>query len=174
MFIVFAGLPGTGKSTIARNAAERLNAIYLRIDSIEQAIRSSGIMAPGTDLGAAGYMAACRIASDNLRLGHTVIADSVNPIKITRDAYKEVAAQEGSKLIDVEIICSDKAKHRERVETRQATVDGLKLPSWEEVERRHYETWDRPRLQLDTAILSAEECVERIRAAVARARKSTS
>jgi predicted kinase len=38
---VFSGLPGTGKTTISRDLAASLNAVYLRIDTIEQAIRSS-------------------------------------------------------------------------------------------------------------------------------------
>ncbi|EEQ16447.1 Uncharacterised protein [Yersinia frederiksenii] len=41
MLIIFSGLPGTGKSTIAHLLAERLKAVYLRIDTIEQAIRSA-------------------------------------------------------------------------------------------------------------------------------------
>ena len=39
MLIIFGGLPGSGKSTIARALALRLGAVYLRIDTIEQAIR---------------------------------------------------------------------------------------------------------------------------------------
>lgn len=39
MLIVFGGLPGTGKSTIARALARALRATYLRVDVIEQAIR---------------------------------------------------------------------------------------------------------------------------------------
>ena len=42
MLIIFGGLPGIGKTTIARELASQLGAIYVRIDSIEQAIRDSG------------------------------------------------------------------------------------------------------------------------------------
>jgi predicted kinase len=41
MLIVFAGLPASGKSSIARALALELGAVWLRIDSIEQAIRES-------------------------------------------------------------------------------------------------------------------------------------
>ena len=77
MFIVFAGLPCTGKSTIARALAVELGAVWLRIDSLEQAIRESGVV--DGDLNDVGYRAAYAVAEDNLRLGRTVIADSVNP-----------------------------------------------------------------------------------------------
>ncbi|MGO6670405.1 AAA family ATPase, partial [Rhizobium ruizarguesonis] len=43
MLIIFGGLPGSGKTTIARALAERLNAVHVRVDTIEQAIRASGI-----------------------------------------------------------------------------------------------------------------------------------
>lgn len=162
MFIIFAGLPGTGKSTIAQTLANRLGATYLRIDSIEQAVRSSGILGPQPDVGPAGYMAAYRVAADNLRLGHIVIADSVNPLRITREAFRAVAEKAQAGFLEVEVVCSDKNMHRERVESRDSTVDGLILPSWEEVETRHYESWESPRLQLDTARFSVAQCVERI------------
>jgi predicted kinase len=42
MLIIFGGLPGVGKTAIARELARKLGAVYVRIDSIEQAIRNSG------------------------------------------------------------------------------------------------------------------------------------
>ena len=135
---------------------------YLRVDSIEQAIRSSSILPLDTDMGPSGYIAVSRVAADNLRLGNSVIADSVNPIGITRAAYREIAEQVGVRIVEVEIICSDPAAHRHRIETRRSTVEGLVLPTWKEVEARHYEAWDHPHVQIDTAHLSVEQSVAKI------------
>src|ERR1700730_8128564 len=90
MLIVFGGLPGTGKTTLARAFAQRRRATYLRIDTIEQALRSSEMLAG--DVGPAGYMVAYALAEANLRLDGIVVADSVNPVAITRDAWRKVAA----------------------------------------------------------------------------------
>ena len=170
MFIIFGGLPGTGKSTLASQVADRLGGTYLRIDSIEQAIRSSDVLPEGGDVGAAGYLIAYRIAADNLRAGRVVVADSVNPLSITRQAYREVAEGAGVGYLEVEIVCTDAATHRARVERRLPAVEGLTLPTWEQIKSRHYEAWDRPRLQIDTAAMSVDDAVETIVAAFARLR----
>lgn len=162
MFVIFAGLPGTGKSTIAQQLAREVGAVYLRIDSIEQAVRASGLMAPDAEMGPAGYLAAYRIAADNLGLGRIVIADSVNPIRITRDDYRAVAERAGVRFLEVEVVCSDRAEHRRRVEGRTSSVEGLTLPNWQQVEGRCYNAWDRERLVIDTAVLSPAESVARI------------
>jgi predicted kinase len=104
LLIAFGGLPATGKTTLARALAQRLGAGYLRIDTIEQALRSHSA---ATDPGAAGYGIAFRVAADNLNLGGPVVADSVNPLRITRDAWLAVADQSSAKIVEVEVICSD-------------------------------------------------------------------
>ncbi len=149
MLIVFGGLPGTGKTTIARALAEARHATYLRIDTIEQALRSSGRLIG--DVGPAGYMAAYALAEANLWLGRSVVADSVNPLAITREAWRKVAADAASPIFEVETVCSDAGEHRRRVETRSIDVAGLIPPTWQEVLDRDYEPWDGPHLVLDTA-----------------------
>jgi Mrp family chromosome partitioning ATPase len=43
VLVVLGGLPGTGKTTIARQLAAKLQALHLRIDTIEHALRTSGV-----------------------------------------------------------------------------------------------------------------------------------
>ncbi len=128
MLVIFGGLPGSGKTTIARALAKRLGATYVRLDTIEQALRNSGMLRD--EVGPAGYMVAYGIAGDNLKLGNTVIADCVNPISITREAWSQVAQRAAVSAIQVEVICSDKVEHRRRVETRQTDIEGHVNPTW--------------------------------------------
>ena len=137
MLIIFGGLAGTGKKMIAKELACQIGVVYLRIDSIEQAIRDSG--AVSQPLNETGYRVGYVIAEDNLRLGRTVIADSVNPIRLTRDAWIGVAYRAQVAAAEVEVVCSDPQQHRQCVETRPADISGLRLPTWEVVVSREYE-----------------------------------
>ena len=165
MLIIFGGLPGTGKTTIARELALQLAAVHLRIDSIEQAIRDSGAVSCSLD--DVGYRVGYAIATDNLRLGRTVIADSVNPLPLTRNAWIEVASRARVSAIEIEVKCSDANKLRERIETRTADIPGLRLPTWQEVVSREYHSWDREHIAVDTAHLSVELNVKMLREVIA-------
>lgn len=161
MLIIFSGLPGTGKSSIAQKLARELGAVWLRIDSIEHAIRESRIVSGSLD--DAGYRAAYALAQDNLRLGLSVIADSVNPWMLTRNAWRDVGLRLCVPVLEVETICSDKEEHRRRVETRLGDVPGLRLPDWRGVLERDYHPWDREHIEVDTSGRSVTECVALIR-----------
>ncbi len=162
--ISFSGLPGVGKTTIARALAAEIDAFYLRIDSIENALKNSTLaIHPAAD---AGYRAVAAIAKDNLALRKDVIADTVNPIAITRQWLAEAATSTGARLLDIEVICSDTAEHRRRIETRRSDLDGHTLHDWQRVQERQYDAWTTPRLTLDTAKLSATDCVKNIIAAL--------
>ena len=161
MLIIFGGLPGVGKTAIARELARQIGAVHLRIDSIEEAIRTSD--AVSQPLNDAGYRVAYAVAGDNLRIGRTVIADSVNPIQLTRDAWVEVAARAQVAALEIEITCSDINEHRRRVEARLSDIAGLKLPSWKDVVSREYHSWDRQHLVIDTASRSVEQSITLIR-----------
>lgn len=166
MLFIFGGLPGTGKTTIAKKLSKKLRAIHLRIDSIEQTIVRSGKMKM-PEIEGLGYSIAQSVAIDNLNSGLSVIADSVNPLKITRDDWMNVAIKTGKPFLEIEFICSDTKEHKNRVENRIIDIPDLVLPTWQQVIDRIYEPWEREHLTIDTAKISSKEAVEMIiRAAV--------
>ena len=168
MLVVFGGLPGVGKTTIARELARQLRAVYLRIDTIEYPIRESrDLQGP---VGGTGYEVAYALAGDNLGLGLIVVADSVNPLPITRNAWRDVARRADVPIVEVEVICSDAAAHRRRIETRAGDFPGWTL-TWQEVVDRDYRPWDRERVVIDTAAAGVDESVGAVRAAVEKQRR---
>ncbi|RKN79029.1 AAA family ATPase [Paenibacillus ginsengarvi] len=159
MLYIFGGLPGTGKSTLSAALARELRAAYLRVDVVEQAMRAAGITINGPE----GYVVCYEMAKQNLRLGLDVIADTVNPIRITREAWRGVAESLDIPFVEIEVICSDENEHRHRVTTRKTDIPGFTLPTWEKVKNRHYEAWDRDRIVIDTAHQTVDESLMALR-----------
>ncbi|GHF50404.1 putative kinase [Deinococcus metalli] len=167
MLYVTSGLPGTGKSTLARQLAPHLRAAYLRVDTVEAALLRFGIQAS-----VEGYAVSYAVALDNLRLGTAVVVDVVNPLAVTRGAWAGVAAEAGTPLVNIEVVCSNPAEHRRRVEVRHddpANRAGeWTPPTWASVQAfaQEFEPWQGERVVVDTAGRTAEEAFTALRAAL--------
>ena len=94
-----------GKTAMTTGLARSIKAVHLRIDSIEQALRNTNVSISGPE----GYVVAYAVAEDTLKLGRTVVADSVSPIEVTRTTWRKVAQRAGKRCIEIEIVCSDQA-----------------------------------------------------------------
>jgi predicted kinase len=161
VLVVVGGLPATGKTTIAAALARQVGAAFLRVDSIEQAIvRATSLVQP---VGNVGYVVGYALAGDQLRNGLSVVADSVNPLAVTREAWRETGLSQGASVVEVEVICSDPVEHRRRAENRTVDITDLILPTWQEIVDRDYQAWDRAHLVLDTSVMSVQDCVATIR-----------
>lgn len=136
--------------------------MYVRIDTLEQGLRDLC----HCEVEGEGYRLSYRIITDNLALGISAVADSCNPIELTRNEWQEVAESAGATFVNIEVRCSDPVEHKHRVSTRVSSIDNLKLPDWEQVQSRHYEPWMNDVVRIDTAGASIEvsfaELVEKL------------
>ena len=162
---VFAGLPGVGKSTLAARVAAVLPATVLPVDTVDFTLQRYDVSEPRPGYAAYGVVAA--LAETQLRIGHNVIIDAVNPVKAARQMWAELAESLEVPLRVVEVVVGDDAEHRRRVEARfaardheahptapPATLQRTKggVPDWVRVLERQaeYEPYLGPRLVVDT------------------------
>ncbi len=163
VLFIFSGLPASGKSSLARLLAREYGAAWLRIDTIEQALRDLC----GCEVHGEGYRLAYRIAADNLASGLNVVADLCNPWDLTRREWDEVARESGAGWVNIEVVCSDKCEHKRRTETRASETAGMKFPFWCEVENREYHHWTGDRIVIDTAGKTVGESFEELKTKLA-------
>lgn len=159
--VVIGGLPAVGKSTVAAILNQAGRFAYVRIDSIEQALRASGEMG-SAGVVTAGYVVGCAVAGDLLAGGNDVLVECVNPIGVTRSAWREVAQSHHAAMLEVELFCSDQQAHRERAENRVVDIP----VSWRAIQEREYEPWDDADLRLDTSVTSPKRAAELVLAAM--------
>lgn len=150
MLIVMAGLPGSGKSSVAEALGRRLAAPVVSVDPIEAAMWRAGV-ARDQPTGLAAYVVAEAVAGGVLALGQTVIIDAVNAVEAAREQWRSLAGRSGVPVAFIEVVCSDPLVHRRRLEGRSRGIDGLLEPTWEAVERLRDEfaPWTDHRLVLD-------------------------
>ena len=166
ILVSLSGLPGVGKTTLAKELAPRTKAVHLRVDSVEAALKNSVLkIHPAED---AGYLAIASVAVDNLLLGFDVIVDTVNPIEITRILWARTAASGNALLLNVEVVCSDQALHRRRVEARESDIQGLIAPDWQKVSNRTFDPWQEDRLIVDTSIDDIKKSASKVAEEMAR------
>lgn len=171
VLIAMAGLPGVGKSVVARGLAERFGAVLTSVDELESAMVSAELQ-QGFATGLAAYLVAERFADTNLALGHHVIIDACNYVVHARDMWTRLAAKHRTPLLFVEAVCPDLAAHAARLADRPA-VPGLPRLSFDDVVVRYAETepWgNEPRWLVNTAdALDHDEIYAQVRAALADA-----
>lgn len=143
LLVVTAGVPGTGKTTLARAIAAQLRAAYLRIDAIETAIVRCGLAEP--PVGPVGYVLAHEIAAGTLANGVPVVVDAVNPVPEARDGWRQLARRTSARLVVLETAIGDVDEHRRRVIARRPDLEGQTVPSWEQVVAGKYVAWDEER-----------------------------
>ncbi len=153
--IVFTGLPGTGKSSVAEAVGRMLGIPIFAKDWIEATlvrndVRTGENNQPGT--GSVAYQLLTTLAQQQLMLGQSVILDSVASTLTIRAEWRELANRYQAAWRVIECVCTDEKLHRQRLETRTRGIPGWHELSWDDVMRvqSYYVPWQEERLVLDT------------------------
>lgn len=151
VLVIFSGLPGTGKSTLAEHVAHWLHAPVFSKDELEAALWRSGVDRAANS-GWAGYELLTTLARVQLHRRQSAILDSVATVERIRAVWRLLAAEMEVALRIVETVCSDELTHRARLTCRRRAIPGWPELTWEEVMEvgARYEPWSDARLILDS------------------------
>jgi predicted kinase len=151
--IVFSGLPGTGKSTLAEAVGMHLSVPVFAKDWLEATLLKCELLPsrPDRPLGSAGYELLTMLAERQLMLGQSVILDSVAGTQSIREEWERLSKRYQARLRVIECICSDEAFHRTQLSRRERNIPGWHELAWSDVEKvkSYFLPWEQKRLVLD-------------------------
>lgn len=159
--ILFSGLPGSGKTTLARRLAQQLQLPVLAKDRIQAALRAHGLAERAT---ADGYHLMLDLADEQLALGVGVILEAVFPLPGFRDAARQLARQHGAGFRAIYCYCSDEEVWRQRITGRQQLVPHWTPVGWDDVERLRpsFQPWDPQEALFVDSLNEVEENLVRV------------
>jgi len=136
-FVIFSGLPGTGKSTLANCLSRELQWPLLRIDDV------AGTIPENADYHFWDEKVSLllSIAEEQLKLGISVIADSIF-MGADRLHAQEISGNQGALFCPVYCYPSDEKIWEKRVNARVETFQHSSIASWEQI--KHQSQWFAP------------------------------
>lgn len=159
--ILFSGLPGSGKTSLARQLATRLQISLFSKDAIDRVLRDDGLIENSS---LTGYHLLMDLAEQQLSLHLSTILDAVFPMQGFRKEVSSIVQKQDARLIVIHTYCSDSNTHRQRMTNRVQYHQGWTPKGWEEVERlaSFYEAWEQDEAIFVDAIYPINENFEKI------------
>lgn len=153
-FVIFSGLPGTGKSTLANRLARELRWPLLRIDDVVGDIPDNA----GIDFWDSQVSILLGLAEAQLELGIDVIVDSVF-MNTDRHHAQAIARKYKSSFRPIYTFLSDDKIWEERLTARYVELNNPAVSTWEQVkhQREHFRAWEPDTALFVDALNSPEE-----------------
>lgn len=153
--MLFTGVPGTGKTTLAEAITKEHNAALLNWDWMMSALRVFPTVWETVENDNelrrdVGYSLMNRMVEYRLRLGQSSVLDCVaRPRAVTQ--WRELCVQYDTPFVGIECVLPDVTEHQRRIDGRTRGI-----PGWDELEwvfvansRVIYEPLADPKLVLD-------------------------
>jgi predicted kinase len=151
--VVFSGVPGAGKSTLADAAGRELGIPVFAVDWLLGSLTPFG----GRHLDEAweiGSELLTTLALRQLALGQSAILDYPTEEPAIRVRWQSLAQRAGADFKVIVCVCSDPGMHRARLEGRKRGIPGWHdAGDWGNAERRlaEFPPWTGEVLTIDTA-----------------------
>jgi predicted kinase len=154
-FVLFSGIAGTGKSSLADTIARDIGAPAFSFDWVMGALTpfegvQAAIQGNRELFRAVGYSLLTNLSEKQLRNEQSAILDCVTRQELlTR--WQHLGRRYGQELRVVECICPDASVHRERIEGRVRGIPGWAELKWEYVAEAHrtFEPLEADKLVVD-------------------------
>lgn len=157
--VIFSGLPGTGKSTLAGRLARKLHWPILKIDDVIGDVPK--------DAGISFWDAKVEILLDlvntQLELGLDVIVDSVF-MNMDRHHAQELARKHQARFLPIYVFMSDDKLWQPRVTKRYNELDHKDVATWERIQhqREHFAEWEPQTALFVDSVNSLEQNFETV------------
>jgi predicted kinase len=137
--VIFSGLPGTGKSTLADKLAHELRWPLLRIDDVIGEIPEN----PNVAFWDSKVAILLSLTETQLQLGLSVIVDSVFMNK-DRNHAQNIARKHHALFRPIYVFVSDENVWKERVAIRYKESNNKDVATWEQIQHQHghFRKWE--------------------------------
>lgn len=142
--VIFSGLPGVGKSTLADRLARQLRWPLLKIDDVIGEVPET----PGIEFWDSKVDVLLDVLNTQLELGLDVIVDSVF-MNMDRQHAQKLAHKYQVRFLPMYVFLSDDKVWQERVTKRFNELNDQDVATWERIQhqREHFARWEE-----DTAL----------------------
>ena len=127
--IIVGGVPGAGKSTLAKALSKELNIPTFSKDELEAAVSRVGLCNNKETKGV-GFEIMAALAKNQIETNNSAIFDFIASKSRIMEQWPELLETD---IKYIECICSNEYIHRERIQSRNRNIEGWYELEWKDV-----------------------------------------